>query len=172
MTARSMVPWRWGGLRRATEEERTPDLFRRDMETLHQQMDRLFDQFWGGWREPWSMPEMWGGELMPSVDEREDEKGYHVKVELPGMDQKDVEVTLADGMLTIKGEKKMEEEEKGKDFYRKERAFGSFRRTLALPVEVDESKVYASFRNGVLSIDLPKSAEARKKIKQIPVEGR
>jgi HSP20 family protein len=109
---------------------------------------------------------------MPSMDEREDDKGYHVKVDLPGMDQKDVEVTLADGMLTIKGEKKMEEEEKGKEFYRKERAFGSFRRTLALPVEVDEAKVYASFKNGVLTIDLPKSAEARKKVKQIPVEGR
>jgi HSP20 family protein len=167
-----MVPWRWGGLRRSREEERTPDLFRRDMDTLHQQMDRLFDQFWTGWREPWTLPETWGGELVPTVDETEDDKAYHVKVELPGMDQKDVDVTLADGVLTIKGEKKMEEEQKGKDFYRKERSFGSFRRTLALPVEVDESKVYASFKNGVLSIDLPKSAEAKKRVKQIPVEGR
>ena len=107
---------------------------------------------------------------MPRVDETEDEKGFHVKVELPGMDQKDVEVTMSDGMLTITGEKKQEEEETGKNFYRKERSFGSFRRVLPLPGDVDESRIEASFKKGILSIELPKTEEARKKVKHISVK--
>ena len=86
------------------------------------------------------------------------------------MDESDIEVTLADGLLTIKGEKKRESEEQDKDFYRKERAFGSFQRTIAIPGEVDESAITASFKKGVLKIDLPKSEEAQKKVTHIEVQ--
>jgi HSP20 family protein len=114
-------------------------------------------------------PELFGP-LSPQVDEIEDDKAIHIKVELPGMDKEDVDISLSGGMLTITGEKKREEEEKGKDFYRKERSFGSFRRTLPIPVEVDEAKIKASFKKGILSIDLPKTPEARKKVKHITVK--
>jgi HSP20 family protein len=73
-------------------------------------------------------------------------------------------------MLTVRGEKKQEDEEKGKDFYRKERSFGSFRRVLPIPGDVDESKIKASFEKGVLMIDLPKSEEAKKKVKHITIK--
>ena len=148
------------------------------MDTLHKEMDRLFDEFWkdGGRRlmanPPWpGSAESWSStEVMPRIDATEDDNAFQVRVELPGMDRKDVDITLSGGMLTIRGEKKREDEEKGKDFYRRERSFGSFRRTLPIPTEVDESKIEASFRKGVLTIELPKSEEARKKITHIDVK--
>lgn len=171
MALKELVPWRWGGLRRWEEEERPFQAFRREMETLHREMDRLFEDFWRGAGRPSLLPEAWAfGDVSPRVDESEDDKAYHVALEVPGMDEKDVEVTLSDGLLTIRGEKKQEEEEKGKDFYRKERAFGAFRRTLPIPGEVDESKIKASFEKGVLTIDLPKTEEAQKKVKHIEVK--
>ena len=110
------------------------------------------------------------GELTPRIDETEDEKAFHVKVELPGMSQDDVDVALSAGVLTIRGEKKREEEEKGKDFYRRERSFGSFRRSLPIPVDVDENLIEAKFEKGILYIELPKTEEARNKVKHISVE--
>lgn len=168
MTLREMVPWRWGGLHRWEADERPRDTFRREIDSLHREMDRLIDEFWQG---PLASPlSAFSGRLTPQLDESEDEKAYHVRIELPGMDKEDVDVSLSDGMLTVRGEKKEEEEEKGKDFYRRERHFGSFRRTIPIPGEVDETKIDASFKKGVLSIDLPKSAEAQKKVKHINVK--
>ena len=179
MTLKEIVPWRWGGLRRWEDEDRPFESFFREMDTLHKEMDRLFEDFWKGsgrhammttpWHSmtgaPWSQ-----GERMPRVDETEDEKAFHVRVELPGMDKEDVDITLSNGMLTIRGEKKREDEEKGKDFYRKERSFGVFRRTLPIPIDVDEKAIMASFDKGVLSIELPKSEEARKKVTHIDIK--
>lgn len=171
MALKELAPWRWGGLRHWEAGDRPFQAFRRDMETFHREMDRLFDDFLRGTGRSSQLPEARTfGELMPQLDETEDEKAYHVSVELPGMDEKDVEVTLSDGMLTIRGEKKQEEEEKGKDYYRKERAFGSFSRTLAIPGEIDETQIKASFKKGTLTIDLPKSEEAQKKIKHIDIK--
>ena len=159
------------GLRRWSDIEDSPfDLFLRGKSNLHREVDRLFEDFWnnGGSSSllaPWSETA-----LSPLVDETEDEKAYHIEVELPGMDQKDVEVSYSDGVLTISGEKKDEKEEKKKDYYRKERSFGAFRRMLPIPCAVDESKIQASFKKGVLSIDLPKTREAQKKVKKISVK--
>ena len=85
-------------------------------------------------------------------------------------EKKNVDITLSNGVLTIRGEKKREDEEKGKDFYRKERSFGAFRRSLPIPAEVDEGKIDASFTKGVLYIELPKTEEARKKVTHIDVK--
>jgi len=169
MAMKDIAPWRWGGLQRREGAERPDGAFQQEMATLHQEMDRLFEGFWHG------RPSLWletaaHGAVVPRLDESEDEKAFHVAVELPGMDEKDVEITLSDGQLIIRGEKKREEEEKGKDFYRKERSFGAFCRRLPLPGAVDEEKVAASFRNGVLTVDLPKSEEALKKVKHIEVK--
>jgi HSP20 family protein len=171
MALRELVPWRWGGLRRWEEEDQPLHAFRTEMESLHREMDRLFEDLWRGAGRPSTLPEaMHLGDVYPRVDETEDDKAYHVAVELPGMDEKDVEVTLTDGLLTIRGEKKQVEEEKGKDFYRKERSFGSFRRALPIPGEVDESKIKASYKKGVLIVDLPKSEAAQKKVRHIDVK--
>jgi HSP20 family protein len=179
MTLKEIVPWRWGGLRRWDDEERPFESFLREMDTLHKDMDRLFDEFWkgSGHHSMMTTPRhsMMGGpweysEVMPRVDETEDDKAFHIRVELPGMDQDDVDINLANGMLTIRGEKKREDEEKGKDFYRKERSFGAFRRTLPIPAEVDEKAIDATFKKGVLSIELPKTEAARKKVTHIDVK--
>jgi len=179
MTLKEMVPWRWGGLRRWDDEDRPFESFLREMDSLQKDMDRLFEDFWRGsgrrslmathW--PSMMATPWAhGEVTPRIDETEDEKAFHIQVELPGMDKEDVDITMANGLLTIRGEKKREEEEKGKDFYRKERSFGAFRRSLPIPADVDESKIDASFRKGVLYIELPKTEEARKKITHIDIK--
>ena len=179
MTLKEMVPWRWGGLRRWDDEDRPFESFLREMDTLHKDMDRLFEDFWKGSGRHSMMATPWHSMLgepvahsaiMPRVDETEDEKAFHVRVELPGMDQDDVDITLSNGMLTIRGEKKREDEEKGKDFYRKERSFGAFRRSLPIPAEVDEQAIEASFKKGVLHIELPKTEEARKKVTHIDVK--
>lgn len=157
------------GLRRWSDNSPF-DVFMRGKGNLHREVDRLFEDFWnnGGGSsmlEPWSETV-----LSPLVDETEDEKAYHIEVELPGMDQEDVDVSYSDGLLTISGEKKEEKEEKKKDYYRKERSFGAFRRILPIPGAVEESKIQASFKKGVLSIELPKTKEAQKKVKKISVK--
>ena len=105
------------------------------------------------------------------VDVVDTEKAYEVTAELPGMDEKNVEVKLANGALTIKGEKKEEKEkEKNKDYHVSERRYGSFQRSFTVPDGVDEDKIEATFKNGVLTVSLPKTAEAQKKEKQIAIK--
>jgi HSP20 family protein len=165
--ARDITPWRWGGLRRL-EEAPAFDFFRREMEALHRNIDKLFE---GAWPEPSLLSEAWSNrELAPRADVTEDESGFHVSIELPGMDEKDVAVSVSDRTLTIRGEKKEEKEKKEKEIYRRERAYGSFRRVMELPDEIDAEKIDASFKKGVLTVNLPKSKEAREKVKQIPVK--
>ncbi len=171
MTLKDIVPWRWGGLRHWDEEDRPYESFLREMDSLHKEMDRLFEDFWkGSGTHTFMTRPLRHGDLTPRVDETEDENAFHVKVELPGMDQDDVDVTLSGGVLIIRGEKKREEEEKGKGYYRSERSFGSFRRSLPIPVDVDESKIEAKFEKGILYIELPKTEEAQKKVKHISIQ--
>ena len=107
---------------------------------------------------------------MPAVDVSETDKAYEITTELPGMDEKSVDVKLANGMLTLRGEKQDTKEESKKDYYMRERSFGSFERTFAVPDDVDTDKIEASFKNGVLSVTLPKSAEAQKSEKKIQIK--
>jgi HSP20 family protein len=128
-------------------------------------MDRLFDRF----LEPaWSeMPAL--GDWSPTVDVSEDKDAVTVKAELPGVEQKDIAVSLQEGMLTIKGEKRAEKEEKDKHYHRIERSSGAFYRSIQLPSAVDAGKVAATFKDGVVTITLPKSPEA--KGTTIPIKG-
>ena len=171
MTMREIVPWKWGGLRRWQREDDPFEGFRRQMESLHSEMDRLFEDLAGGTFRESMFPEALGRDLlMPQIDETEDEKAFHVTAELPGMDEKDVDITLSDRRLIIRGEKKRDEKEEGKDSCRRERSYGAFRRMIELPGDVDESKIEASFKKGVLKIELPKTKEAQKKIRHIDVK--
>lgn len=105
----------------------------------------------------------------PSVDISETDKEFVIKAEIPGVKKEDVKVTIESGMLTIKGERKMEKEEKGKKFHRVERSYGSFVRSFRIPDGVDESKVKAEFKDGVMNVALPKSEKAKSKALEIPV---
>lgn len=134
--------------------------------TMRREMDRLFDEFRG---VRGGLYEDEAG-FAPAVNVKQTDKGVEVTAELPGIDEKNVEVSLADNALTIRGEKKSEKEEKGEGWFISERSFGSFMRTIPLPVEVDEDKVSAQFRNGVLTVTLPAAADAERKTKKIAVK--
>ncbi len=105
----------------------------------------------------------------PSVDISESEGEYQIKAEIPDVKKEDVKVTLEDGVLTIQGERKHEKEEKGKKYHRIERSYGSFVRTFSLPDVIDEDKVKAEFKEGVLNLSLPKSEKAKPKAIDVKV---
>lgn len=171
MALKEMVPRRWGGLRRWADDDRPFESFFQEMNTLHQEMENLFDDFWkGSGRQSLASTPWAHAQVMPHIDVTEDDEAFHVQVELPGMDKDDVDITLASGVLTIRGEKKRDEEEKGKDYFRKERSFGAFRRSLQLPADVDEKDIQASFKKGVLHIRLPKTEEAQKHVTHIDIK--
>ena len=145
-----------------------------DLTRWERDMDRIMEDFFGRRMRPW-WPERWSRrEVMeleaPVVDLFEDKNDIVVKAELPGMEKENVEVKLTDHMLTIKGEKKKEEEVKEENYYRSERSYGSFIRTLELPADVHADKVKASFKNGILEVRLPKTEEAKSKEIKVKVE--
>jgi len=136
---------------------------------LRQEMNRLFDNFLGGFEmQPFMGRRL--GEFSPTVDITESDKAFRVSAELPGMEDKDIDVLLNKESITIKGEKKEEKEDKGKDYYHVERSYGSFSRTIPLPAEVDTDKVKAEFKKGLLTVTLPKTVQAIKQTKKIPVK--
>jgi HSP20 family protein len=170
MAIGNLVPWRWGSLR-GFDEDRSFDAFRAEMDSLHRSIDRLFADAWGGSFAPSLLSETWTtGKIVPRLDVVDEDKAFRVTVELPGMTDKDVAVTVDDRTLTIRGEKKEEKEKKEKDVFRRERAYGSFRRAIELPSDVDAAKIEAKFKDGILTIDLPKTKEAQDRVKQIPVK--
>ncbi|KAB2914419.1 MAG: Hsp20/alpha crystallin family protein [Hyphomicrobiaceae bacterium] len=136
---------------------------------LRDEMDRVFERFDRGWP---TLPTFFGRstELMPSFDVRDDGKSITVEAELPGVEEKDVKVTLTGGVLTIKGEKKQEREEKKENYYLSERSFGSFERSLRLPDTIDDSKVEARFDKGVLKVVAQKRPEAVKTERTIEIK--
>jgi HSP20 family protein len=127
------------------------------IEGLRQDMERLFDRFF----EPRWDEFVAVGEWAPKLDFSETKDAYLVKMEAPGVEQKDLSVTIENQMLTIKGEKHKEKEEKEEKYHRLERSWGAFTRTLALPTGVDTEKVAASFKDGVLTVKMPKAPGAK-----------
>jgi HSP20 family protein len=136
-----------------------------DFEQMRAEMDRLWDSFFeGGLRRRAE----WAGKWYPSLDVAETRNDIVVMAEIPGMDPKDIDISLSDGVLTIRGEKKQEKEEKGENYHLVERSYGSFIRSIQLPMKVQSGKINASYKNGVLKVTLPKSEEA--KIKEIKIK--
>jgi HSP20 family protein len=130
-------------------------------------MDELFDRFFS---EPWWMPERYfGGTFSPAFDISETDDEILVKAELPGVDPKDVDVNLTGNELTIKGEKKEEREEKGESIHTMERRFGCFCRSFSLPCDVQQDKIEAKYKDGILNLKLPKAESAKKKSLKIEV---
>jgi HSP20 family protein len=143
-------------------------------EDLRREVDRLFEDFGrGSWFRPLRSIEpafqraVWG---TPAVDVVEKQNAFEFAAELPGLEAKDIEVTLRNGNLVLKGEKQEEKEEKAKDYYLKERQYGSFERSFALPEGVDAARIAAEFKNGVLKVTLPKTAEAQKPVQKVEIK--
>jgi HSP20 family protein len=162
MASRDLTPW--GGQGGLSPFERDP------FTSFRRQMDRLFDDFFApAPAEGRSFAASGRGEAWPSVDVHETDQGYTITAELPGMEEKDVEVNLRDNALTISGEKRSEHEEKDGGRTYSERSFGRFQRTIPFPAEVDPDKVAASFKNGVLTVEAPKNPQARDQTRRIEI---
>jgi len=155
---------------------RMPELWR----SFHDEMERVFDRFSGGFALP-SLRRMFDFEpvrriertftfTMPAIDVAENDKSYKITAELPGMEAKNVDVSVSGDTLTIKGEKRQEKEEKEENYYLCERSFGSFQRSFSLPAGVDRDKISSELTKGVLTVTLPKTAEAQKQHKKIEVK--
>ena len=144
--------------------------------SFRSEMDRLFDRFnFPSWRRMFEMEPGWRpmstfSFSAPAIDMSEDDKAYKITAELPGLDAKDVDVSVSGNTLVLKGEKRQEKEEKNKNYFFSERAYGSFQRAFELSTTVDRDKIAADYSKGVLTITLPKTAEAQKQAKKIEVK--
>jgi HSP20 family protein len=152
----------------------------RPFESLRREVDRLFEDFTlNPFRlplrrpafdlEPFWQPDSWVA--MPAMDLVERHEAFEMTAELPGLDEKNIEVNVANGVLTVKGQKEEDKAEEKEDFHLRERRFGSFSRSVRVPDTVDADKIEASFKNGVLKVTLPKKPEAQKPVKKIEVKG-
>ena len=141
---------------------------------FHNEIDRMFDHFFDQWPfwgsdRPLSSG-LTGSLIKPTLDLSATDKAYTISVEIPGVDEKDVKLELANDTLTIRGEKRQEKEEKEKNYYRMERSYGTFQRVLSLPEDADQEKIKANFKKGILTIKLPKKAMPESYVKRIEVK--
>ena len=152
----------------------------RPFDTLRREVDRLFEDFTvNPFRlplrrpafglEPFWQPDSWVAQ--PAIDLVESDNAFELTAELPGLDEKNIGVDVANGVLTVKGHKEEDKVEKKEDFHLRERRFGSFARSVRIPETVDPDRIEAAFKNGVLEVTLPKKPEARKPVKKIEVKG-
>jgi HSP20 family protein len=136
----------------------------REVSRLRREMDRLWDEFFGPGRRLLRPVEM---EWVPAVDVAEDADKVTIKAEVPGLEAKDIDISLTGDILTLKGEKKSEREEKKENYHLVERSYGSFSRSLKLPAAVDADKIEASYKQGVLTITCPKKEKVKPKTIEI-----
>lgn len=139
--------------------------------SLQRDINRVFDDFWHQFERP-SLG--WNGGLgngAPRTDVSETDDDVDISIELPGLSEKDVEVNVTDDVLTIRGERKEEKEDKSRGYHVSERSYGSFHRMVPLPPGVDTDKAEANFKNGLLTVHFPKTPEAKAKVKRIEVRG-
>ena len=158
--AESLLPKLWG------DDKGPRDMF----SNLHREIDRVFDDFTHGARWPLTGFGDGNGKMAPRINVAETDQEIEVTAEMPGVEEKEIDVSLTDDMLTIKAEKKSETEKTEKDYKLMERSYGSYERTMRLPCAVETKKVSADFKNGVLTIKLPKSPEVKAKTQKIAVK--
>lgn len=165
MSVRDLIPWG----RNAPSQTVYRDDDRNPFLSLHREMNRLFDDVFRGFdgRLPSLRPFSTLNGGWPSVEVSETDKEIRVTAEVPGLDQKDIEILLDDDTLTVRGEKRSETEDKEKQF--SERYYGRFERRIPLGYEVEADKVDAQFKNGVLTVTLPKTARAQSQLKRIEI---
>lgn len=142
---------------------------------LHREMNELFEDFFGDFETGLAWPRSSGLRSRDDagtirIDVAENEKEFRVMADVPGLEEQDIDVELSDNLLTIRAEKTEERDEQEADFHIVERSYGSFQRTVPLPGGLEQDQAQANFKNGVLTIIVPKSAEARQSRRQIPVQ--
>lgn len=164
MAIRDLLPVSWGRRRLPIRRESSENPFL----ALQREMNRLFDTFFGEF-SPATFGESMGS-FYPRVEVRESNKEIKVIAELPGLDEKDIDITIQDDVLILRGEKREEKTEEGEYLYYMERSYGTFYREIPLPVEVDSNRAEAVFKKGVLTVRLPKKVESERGAKKIPVK--
>jgi HSP20 family protein len=148
-----------------------PSRYSDPFQAFRNEMDRLFDDFLGWPTLSSTRPALPSGQLItPALDVKETDKELVVKADLPGIDEKDVQLTIHNGILTLRGEKKSERKDERENYHLVERSYGSFQRSIRLPESVDEDKAEARFDKGVLTVTLPKRPEAVKQQKKIQIK--
>lgn len=162
-----LIPWGRDKDKPPANEDLSPNT---PLATLQRDINTVFEEFWQRVEKGWSGRTGAVGPFGPSTDVAETDDSVEVAVELPGMAEDDIEILLSGDAMTIRGEKKVAREEKRKGVYMSERSYGSFYRTIPLPPGVDTDKAQARFKRGVLTVTLPKSAEAQARVKRIPVK--
>ena len=167
MAIRDLIPWGRQESRLPTSTDRNRD--EHPLLSLHREVNRLFDDVFRGFDLP-ALGGLGRGLAWPNLELGESDREIRITAELPGLDEKDVELSIAEGVLTLRGEKKAEVEDEERGY--SERAYGRFERRIALPRGVEQDKASASFRNGVLSIVLPKSEAANENIRRIPINSK
>jgi HSP20 family protein len=166
MPFRRLLPTLWGAPAEPPGRETVHPL-----SALRQEMNRVFEDFSQRTAlSPFDAAGKSAGAFHPFVDVKEGEKDIVIQAELPGMEEKDVELLLEESSLLLKGEKKLEKEDKGEGFHYVERSFGSFQRVIPLPQRIDTAKAEARFKNGVLTVTLPKLEKAKAKGKRISIK--
>ena len=130
-----------------------------EIQSMRESMSSLLDRFFSDFFRFPESEELGGQTFSPAVDIKETPKEYIVTAEIPGISKKDIEIEISDNILTIKGERKMEKEEKGETYHRVERSYGSFCRSFTLPAQVEAEKIEANFKDGLLNIKIPKAEE-------------
>ena len=185
MASKRWIPWNW--FKKEEETDRSVPVHRKEstrqdatlghpLDHFHQEVDRLFDRFFRGFgRAPFGhdgqlQTSLSDGILKPTVDVGASDKEYTITVEIPGVDEKDVQLELIDDTLTVRGEKMREKEEKDTDYYRVERSYGTFQRVLTLPEDTDRDDVEATFRDGVLTVTIPRKEIPKRNAKRIEVK--
>jgi HSP20 family protein len=158
----SLLPSLWGG----SDNNGAP------LHSLHREIDKVFSEFSRNFGLPSLAPTNGkpGALFSPSIDVIEKDKALEITTELPGVSEKDVEVTIVDNMLTIQGEKKAKKKEAKDDYRMVERSYGSFKRSLRLPFEVAADKIDAQFKDGILKVVLPKPPEAEAKTQKVVIK--
>jgi HSP20 family protein len=162
----SLLPWTKGRYLPVAREDEYPDIY-----SLRREMNSLFDTFFGGIGT--MQPAFFGEELSrftPKIDVKETDAQIVVSAELPGMTEKEVELILGEDQLVLRGEKKEEKEEKTKGHYRMERSYGEFYRAVPMPCEIQKDKVEAIFKDGVITITLPKVKVTPPEAKKITIK--
>jgi HSP20 family protein len=165
MNLGSLIPWR-----DKTQLDAHPETYSDPFTSFRREVDRMFDDFFrsaGQGLQPWNAG--WPA-MAPRIDISDSDKELVVTAEMPGLDEKDFEVTLAGDLLTIKGEKKTENENRNGNAYYVERRFGSFSRSVRLPFEAGDEQVQANYDRGVLTVRVPKPAEAQRHVRRIEVK--
>jgi len=139
--------------------------------SLQKEMNNLFDSFFRGFDPaPRGFSGRFSEAFSPSIDVKENDKEFIIKAELPGVEEKDIDVTVTGDSVTIRGEKKEEKEDKDKNYYYMERSYGSFCRVIPLQTEIESGKAEARFKNGILDIKIPKSQSAKAKGTKVSIK--